>query len=154
LEHDISELSDKKSDLEHRNIALVEANKKLLEDFEVDKAKIQWYSQLKEGLESAGLSANDIPRLVKGARWLQEQGYNFSEILDNFSEYKRLVFALGLLQEEVSKHKELAQSLHDRNTRLKNIAEINSVTLSILEELKSMGLGLKELKGLNDLLVE
>lgn len=154
LERDISKLSAEKSDLEHQNIAVVQAHKKLYEDFEVDKAKIQWYSQLKEGLERAGFSADNIPRLVKGASWLQERGYNFSEILDNFSEHKRLVFALGLLHEEVSKNTEIAQSLHGRITCLKNILETNTVTLSILDELKSKGIGLKELKGLNDFISE
>lgn len=48
----------------------------------------------------------------------------------------------------------LAESLNKKNSYLENTLESYNITLSILDELRSMGMGLKELKRLHDHLSE
>jgi predicted acetyltransferase len=56
---------------------------------------------------------------------------------------------LRAVQEEVSDHQQLAKSLVQDNANLKQMIEMNKMTLSILDELREMGLGLRELKRLD-----
>ncbi|HZD34307.1 MAG TPA: hypothetical protein VE130_03795, partial [Nitrososphaeraceae archaeon] len=61
---------------------------------------------------------------------------------------------LRAVQEEVSDHQQLAKSLVQDNANLKQMIEMNKMTLSILDELREMGLGLRELKRLDSDLKE
>ncbi len=49
---------------------------------------IRWISELREQLEKSGLAVDDIRRLIEGARFFKDHGFNVSEMLVTFSEYK------------------------------------------------------------------
>jgi hypothetical protein len=154
LENDIARLKEEKGAFERECAGLKEVRKKLLADNNCTRKDIEWYSQLQREMEGNGLPVSDISKLIKAVKWVRKQRYNLLEIIGAFSDYQKLLLTIRALQEQVSEYEKIASSLGHDNTSFRHVLEMNRTTVSLIDELRFLGFGFKELKQIRDTVVE
>jgi hypothetical protein len=118
--------------------------------------ELKSYSDLKKELASYGISINDdhIPKFAKVVYGISQKGYDVSKVIEEFSDLestrKDYRFYQESILELVSKYKHLEQEC----TTLEEHVKSYNQKLSLYDELKAMGFGLKELKLLRNTINE
>lgn len=131
-----------------RNLEELAEKKKRLE------SELNWSANFRNELQRDGLNAENLPKLVKAARFFKDSGFSVEEMLLKFSNFKGMENAilgrdrqLEILKKRSRDLEEILQSQDEllAERRLKNRE---------LDELKQMGFGLWDLKVLRNLVTE
>jgi hypothetical protein len=147
LNSQIKILNEEKSNSEHRR-------ESALREELLTAAELNWYSDLKIEFSRYGVPIYDIPKLAKLVRGISQKGYDVDKAIQEFSD-------LESARNDCLFHQALIPILEIKNNGLKSEASIleQSVnaykqTLSLYDELQYMGLGLRELKQLQNTILE
>lgn len=115
---------------------------------------IRWISELREQLEKSGLAVDDIRRLIEGARFFKDHGFNVSEMLVTFSEYKGRENAISGQERQLGILKQKSKEIESENNWKVQLLEERRLKNSELDALKKLGSGLIELRRLHHIILE
>lgn len=154
LEQEIKDLTSVRDDLQVEKSELENSINKLLTDRGLTQRKLDWYAQVKAELERDGFHMDEIPRLRDAVKLVQEKGQDLYEIVSTYASYRALKVEKRSLERQVLSLQEKLRLMETSRTNLQILLDLNSLSVSLLEELKIIGFGYKELKMLNDLIVQ
>jgi hypothetical protein len=119
--------------------------------------QIEDYRALKSRLQKAGIQLDDLEPFVKSLEGARELGYDAQEIVRNLANLKASV-ALDAELEHTISDKKLLLGMLERNAEERSKQELilatNHVVINKLQNLESMGFGLKDLTILSDTVKE
>jgi hypothetical protein len=127
--------------------ALIEGKlKSVLDKSNITHEAIAWYTNSKQELENAHISINDISLFSQCLSILKSQGYDVTKILNKFKEVKNIDELQDFQQTTTNMHRaNLEKLLRDEN-HLHEQINSHRLKISQIEQLESMGFGLKEFK--------
>jgi hypothetical protein len=148
LTEDIQNLEKEKSDAEEK-YALVK------DKIGISSAKLDWYVNIKDGLEKEGIPIDDISFLATTIKKIKKYSdKDIFEILQKIND-------LEGLDKEIESNKRIRDTIKiDIQTILKIDSEYSdflsskTILLDCLDELKKLGFGLPDLKKIRDVLIE
>jgi hypothetical protein len=145
---DIKTLEETKETLELETSVAKDLHDVALQDEKIISAKLRKCWNLLEELEKHGLDIydEDISKFVKLIKNLREYYFNVKEVISEFQDLQSLKLQLEYLPKrlnELVKHKLM---LEQDCAILENRIRVHYQKLSLIDELRSMGLGLNYLK--------
>jgi len=154
LQEDFNLCKSKLHDTEQK-LASVEKELQNLDEkkrgIEVDLA---WKSELRDQLQKNGLAVDDISRLVEGARFFKDEGFNINEMLMTFSNYRGMQNAIAVHGRQLDILKNKTEEIDRANRVQEDLLQERSLKISELDTIKAMGFGLSEMKRLHYLIDE
>lgn len=154
LKKEIAQLRDERQGRIDEKSVLEQNINKIIEDQGITKEKLDWYCQVKAKLAEDGFAVEQISNLTDAVKFVQEAGYNLSEITQTYSKFRTLIFEKTSLERRISELQEAAKSMEQGNTHLRMRMTSYSLTLSIMDELTRNGFDYKNLKRLYNFIVE
>ena len=145
-EKEIEGLQEHIDDLEGQRLATQDLLDITLHDKKMTTAKLKWYSDIKEELAKYGIPADDISQLAKVVNGIQQQGFDANKVLSEFSNVKMLRAECKAYQDNMQRLKEQYDALKRDCSFLQQEVSSHNQSLTVYNELKAIGLGLKELK--------
>jgi regulator of replication initiation timing len=139
LKEDTERLQLEKSDSE--NIL-----KMAMTDYKTTTEQLEWYSELREGLDKYGIPVNDVSHLAKVIDGVTALGYDPVKITNQISNLEVLRIEYKSYQSWIPTAKNELEGLDQTRSALEQLIQSHRQTLSIYNELESFGFGLKELK--------
>jgi hypothetical protein len=125
-------------------------SEKLLEitmaDYNITTQQLKWYSGLKEELAKYGIPVDDISQLAKMIDGLKALGYDPAKITNEISDIRLLRMQYKSYQNWIPIVKNQLEELKQARSVLEQSIQSHNQTLSVYNELDSIGFGLKELK--------
>ena len=146
LEKKVQELKDDSELLQKQNSDREKALDMAKADYNITVEQLEWYSALKEELTKYGIPIDDISHLAKMVEGVRELGYDPVKITNKISNLELLRNEYKNLQSWVSKVKNEIDDLNQTRSVLEHLIQSHNQTLSIYNQLDSIGFGLKELK--------
>jgi DNA repair exonuclease SbcCD ATPase subunit len=110
--------------------------------------------RFKRELRKYGLPVEDTRKFVNAIRWIQGAGYNAVEIIGTYSDIVMMRQARATIEAHLSRAEQKLDALESEISSLQERRNASTQTISELETLKALGLGLKELRYLHSLINE
>ena len=114
-------------------------------DYNTTIQQLEWYSGLREELDKYGIPVNDVSYLAKMIEGVTGLGYDPVKITNEISNLQLVRIQYKIYQNRITAKNEL-DGLTRTHTALEQLIQSHKQTLSIYNELESIGFGLKELK--------
>jgi coenzyme F420-reducing hydrogenase delta subunit len=147
LEEDIKTLKENKEALEMEISAAKDLRDAALENERITTAEIREYSNLKAELRRYGLTIEeDIPKFVQVIHGIKRYEYDVDKVLSDYSDEQIKQIKLGRLSDQVKRLEDTKIKLQSECSFLNEQVDLHRQMLYVYQELKSMGLGLRELK--------
>jgi chromosome segregation ATPase len=147
---DIKTLEETKETLEMETSAAKELHDSALQGEKIITAKLKKCWNLIEKLEKHGLDIyddEDISKFVKLIKNLREEyGFNAKEVISEFQDLQSLKLQLEYLPNRVNELVKRKLMLEQNCVTLENRISVHYQKLSLIDELRSMGLGFNYLK--------
>jgi hypothetical protein len=140
LRAEARELNDKKLEAERQ------LNKKL-HDNAVTAQELTWYSEVKSELQRSGLEVAEVKNFVSAVRWVKDNRVNLVQVIKQFPTYQLLFNEVVVLNDKIAHLERIV-------IETENVIQTNRLKLKEIEDVKSLGYGLKELKLLHQTLKE
>ena len=139
LQQEISASNIQKAIIERRLNSLIDQSN-------ISREAIAWYTNSKQELENAQISINDISLFSQCLSVLKSQDYDVSKILKKFTEVKKIDDLQDFQQTTIDIHRANLEKLYSEENHLHEEINSHRVKISQIQQLESMGLGLKEFK--------
>ena len=139
LQQEISESNIQKAIIERKLNSLIEKSN-------ISHEAIAWYTNSKQELENAKISINDISQFSQCLSTLKSQGYDVSKILKKFTEFQKIDDLQAFQQTTTDINQANLEKLTREENQLHEQINTHRLKLSQIEQLESMGFGLKEFK--------
>ena len=147
LKHDIENLHKEKQEAQQEASYANELYDAALENEKTTVAKLREYSNLKAGLEKHGLSIEeDISKFVRVVYGIKQYGYDVDKVLSDYSDQEFKQLKRDLLINQVKELEDKKTRLLSECSFLESKVNLHSQLLYVYNELKSIGVGLRELK--------
>ena len=118
-----------------------------LENERITNAEIREYSNLKAELRRYVLTIeDDTPKFVQVVHDIKRYEYDVDKVLSDYSDEQIKQIKLGRLSDQVKRLEDTKIKLQSECSFLNEQADLHRQMLYVYQELKSMGLGLRELK--------
>jgi hypothetical protein len=147
LEENITRLGDEelgaKAELHHA-----------LNEKKVSLAELEQFSDLKVELNKLGISVQDVQHFVRTIQGVRQLGYRVDNIVRVVSNWEASSAIQAKLEETIRDLTVNERDLQEEADRLDRRTSIHRQKLSVYEQLRDMGFGLKELKLLFDTITE
>lgn len=154
LEEQISSLESKRHYLQLETSRFENALHESLQEKKRVELDLKWKMDLRTELERNGLDVDDPLMLVKATRFLKDSGVTLNEILATFLNFKGMANAVqGQAYQLENLRKEFSDLEEMKRIEDEQLAE-RKLKNRELDELKSMGFGLWELKTLRNMINE
>ncbi len=118
----------------------------MIDQSNISREAIAWYTNSKQELENAQISINDISLFCQCLSVLKSQDYDVSKILNKFTEVKKIDDLQDFQQTTIDIHRANLEKLYSEENHLHEEINSHRVKISQIQQLESMGLGLKEFK--------
>ncbi|MGI0042604.1 MAG: discoidin domain-containing protein [Nitrososphaeraceae archaeon] len=139
---------------ELKQSSIMQETAAMLNKNRVTAEKLDWYLDLKTELLAAGHSENDFELVLKAISLIKENGYDLLAIAAQFSEHEQLKSSVRRLQVQNSISESKGRQLEEKATNIEQAIESKSQLLWHMVELETMGLGLKQIKRLYNVIKE
>ena len=147
LEEDIEKLQKEKKQSQEEASYAKELRDAAIEDEKITTAELREYSNLKAELRRHGLTIEeDIPKFVQVVHGIRRYENDVDEILSDYSDEQIKQIKRGRLIDELKILEDTKMGLQSGCSFLKEQVDLHKQMLYEYQELKSMGLGLRELK--------
>jgi hypothetical protein len=147
LKQDIEKLHKEKQEAQQEASYANELCDAALENEKTTVAKLREYSNLKAGLEKHGLSIEeDISKFVRVVYGIKQYGYDVDKVLSDYSDQEFKQLKRDLLINQVKELEDKKTRLLSECSFLESKVNLHSQLLYVYNELKSIGVGLRELK--------
>ena len=151
LEKDQLEKEVQKLKVDKEQLQLEKSNSQSLlemakEHYNTTIQQLRWYSGLKEELAKYGIPVDDISHLAKVVDGARALGYDPVKIMNESSNLRLVSSQYIFYQNRLTVVKYELDSLTRARIGLEQLIQSHNQTLSIYNELDSIGFGLKELK--------
>ena len=154
LQEDFNLCKSKLQDTEQKLASVEKELQNLLEKKRGIEVDLAWKSELRDQLQKNGLAVDDISRLVEGARFFKDEGFNINEMLMTFSTYRGMQNAVAVHGRQLDTLKNRAEEIERANRVQEDLLQERSLKKSELDIIKGMGFGLSEMKRLHYLIDE
>lgn len=131
--------------LEVKRSSAMQQTAEMLKKHDMTAEKLDWYLEMKTELLVSGHSENDFELVMKAINFLKDKGFNFLAIADEFSEHERLKSSVRRLQVQESILERNARQLEEKAKISEQIIESKSQMQWVMVKLEAMGLRLKQL---------
>jgi hypothetical protein len=148
LKEEIQSLKNEKEVSEEEASLAHELRDAALENEKTTVTELREYSNFKAELKKYGLSfVDDTPKFVRVMYGIKQQNeYDVGKILSEYSDLKFKQVNRDMLSRRVRELEDKKMTLEGECSFYKSQVDQHSQRLSVYDELKSMGLGLRELK--------
>jgi hypothetical protein len=140
LRTDVMNLNSKKTEAETQL-------KKRLDENQITEKHLNWYVDVKSELKGSGMEVADVKEFVSAVKWVKENKVNLVQVIKQFPSSQILFRQVTILQDKIGQ-------LERMETEMENAIKGKRLKLSEIENLKTLGFGLKELKLLHQTLGE
>ena len=140
LRTDVMNLNSKKTEAETQL-------KKRLDENQITEKHLNWYVDVKSELKGSGMEVADVKEFVSAVKWVKENKVNLVQVIKQFPSSQILFRQVINLQDRIGQ-------LERVETEMENAINGKRLKLSEIENLKTLGFGLKELKLLHRTLGE
>jgi hypothetical protein len=123
-------------------------------DYNTTTQQLEWYSALKEELAKYGIPVDDISHLARVVDGVRALGYDPVKITNEISNLEAVRSQYKSYQSWIPIVKNQLEGLDQTRSVLEHLIQSYNQTLSIYNELDSLGFGLKELKLLHQTILE
>jgi hypothetical protein len=123
-------------------------------DYNTTTQQLEWYSALKEELAKYGIPVDDISHLARVVDGVRALGYEPVKITNEISNLEAVRSQYKSYQSWIPIVKNQLEGLDQTRSVLEHLIQSYNQTLSIYNELDSLGFGLKELKLLHQTILE
>jgi hypothetical protein len=123
-------------------------------DYNTTTQQLEWYSALKEELAKYGIPVDDISHLARVVDGVRALGYEPVKIRNEISNLEAVRSQYKSYQSWIPIVKNQLEGLDQTRSVLEHLIQSYNQTLSIYNELDSLGFGLKELKLLHQTILE
>jgi hypothetical protein len=123
-------------------------------DYNTTTQQLEWYSALKEELAKYGIPVDDISHLARVVDGVRALGYEPVKITNEISNLEAVRSQYKSYQSWIPNVKNQLEGLDQTRSVLEHLIQSYNQTLSIYNELDSLGFGLKELKLLHQTILE
>lgn len=154
LINSVEDLKEKIKCLHAERSAAEELTSTALENHHMTLADLKWYSDTKEQLKKYGIPVDDLSKFTKAVKWLSDAGYDVNEMVNTFSGFRAMRCVthnrftyLNTLEKNIS-------TLEEKNASLEKSIASHTQTISKLDELARLGIGLKELSTIHSIITE
>lgn len=120
----------------------------------ISREAITWYKNIKNRLENAGISIDNIPTFIHCLNIMEREGYDINKILSKFAEYEKIDDLQDFHQTTMDINKSKLEALLKEVNALQEQKNLSQLKLSEIQQLKNMGIGIKELKTLYNKITE
>ena len=118
----------------------------MIDQSNISREAIAWYTNSKQELENAKISIDDISLFSQCLSILKSQGYDVSKILRKFAEVKNIGDLQDFHQTTTDIHRSNLEKLLREENHLHEQIDTHRVKISQIKQLESIGFGLKEFK--------
>ena len=147
LKKDIQNLQKQKKKSEEEASDANDLRDAAFETEKVTYAELREYSKFKTELGKYGLSVvDDTKKFVQVIYGIKQHGYDVDEVLSEYSDLGFMQVKRDILSRQVRELENTKTTLQGECSFFKSQVDRHSQRLSVYDELKSMGLGLRELK--------
>ena len=147
LKDEIKTLNEEKLDSEHRRAsALYEQN--------MTAGELKSYSDLKEELGQYGIPIDDVPKFAKAVLGISQKGYDVGKVTEEFSELESTRSKYWDYKASIPDLKIKYDGLNQEYSKLEQSVNSCNQKLTLNNELRAMGFGIKELKLLRNTIKE
>jgi len=140
LRTDLMNLNSKKTEAETQL-------KKRLDENQITEKHLNWYVEVKSELKESGLEVANVKEFVSAVKWVKENRVNLVQVIKQFPSSQILFRQVTILQDKIGQ-------LERVETEMENAINGRRLKLSEIENIKTLGFGLKELKSLHQTLGE
>ena len=155
LEQDIQNLRKEKKQSQEEASCAKELRDAAIEDERITVSELRKYSNLKEELGRYGLTIEeDIPKFVQVVRGIKRYEHDVNKVLSDYSDQEFKQIKRDLLSDQVKILKDTIVRLQSEYCFLKSQVDLHRQMLYVYQEIKSMGLGLRELKIIHNTIKE
>lgn len=154
LEEQIEQLRNEKEILDKEKTESEFLRDKALQDQEITNSELKWYSKLKEELLKYGIPIEDILQFSKIVDGIRQYGYDVGKVVNAFSDVELLIASRDHLQESVQSLGTKVNDLNKQCYSLELRASFDSQAIKAFENLQVLGVGLKELSVLKNIIME
>lgn len=95
-----------------------------------------------------------LAKVTKAAKWLSEAGYDPTEVVSTYSDYHTLKYATRSLQQNLDMLENDISGLEEMKASLERSIARHNQTISQVEELARVGIGMKELQTIRFIITE
>jgi hypothetical protein len=154
LEEETKRLDSRLQEL-HTATSFSERNlEELAEKKESLESDFNWSANLRNELEKEGLNTENLPKLVKAARFFKDSGFSVEEMLLKFSNFKGIENAILGQDQQLEILKKRSRDLEEILQSQDELVAERRLKNRELDELKQLGFGLWDLKILRNLVTE
>jgi hypothetical protein len=146
LEKEVKKLKAQKEILNLEKSYSESVRDQALQDQRMTAADLKWYSDLRAELRKYGIPVDDIPKFAKAVNGMREYGCDVGKVISEFSESQSLETRRKMLQDSVRMLQSELNYLSQQCSLAQNTLNSHRSTISALEDLETMGFGVKELK--------
>jgi hypothetical protein len=146
LEKKIQDLYVETSMLQRQKSDCERLSNAAMEDYKTTIQQLRWYSGLKEELAKYGIPVDDVSYLAKVVDSARALGYDPVKIMNEISNLRLVSSQYIFYQNRLTAVKYELDGLTRARIVLEELNQSHNQTLSIYNELDSIGFGLKELK--------
>ena len=141
IQQKISMSNIQKTILEKKLNSLADSNN-------ISRDAIIWYKNIKNVFENAGISIDNVSTFIHCLNLMTREGYDINKILRKFAEYENVDDLQHFHQETIDIHQTKLEELLKQVKSLQEEVNLSQLKLSKIQQLKQMGIGIKELKTL------
>jgi hypothetical protein len=147
LESQIQQIRSEVRGLNNKKFEAELQLQEMLRNNAITAQHLDWYSEVKAELQRCGLEVAEVKRFVSAVRWMKENQVNLVQVIKQFPSYQNLFHGIVLMKNKIA-------DLERIQTESENAIQTNRLKISEIENLKSLGFGLKELRLLHQTLKE
>ena len=147
IQQEISISYTQKTILETKLNSLADSNK-------ISREAITWYKNIKNRFENAGISIDNVSTFIHCLNIMEREGYDITKILRKFAEYEKIDNLQDFHQTTMDINKGKLEALLKEVNALQEQKNLSQLKLSEIQQLKNMGIGIKELKTLYNKITE
>src|SRR5918995_487807 len=147
IHQEISTSNIQKTNLEQKLNSLADSNK-------ISREAITWYKNIKNAFSNAGISIDNVSTFIHCLNIMEREGYDINKILWKFAKYETIDDLQDFHQTTMDINKNKLEALLKEVNVLQEQKNLSQLKLSEIQQLKNMGIGIKELKTLYNKITE
>jgi hypothetical protein len=147
IQQEISNSNIQKTILEKKLNSLADSNN-------ISRDAFTWYKNIKNRFENAGISIDNVPTFIHCLNIMEREGYDIDKILRKFAEYENIDDLQDFHQTTMDINKSKLEALVKEVNALQEQKNLSQLKLSEIQQLKNMGISIKELKTLYNKITE
>jgi hypothetical protein len=120
----------------------------------ISREAVTWYKNIKNAFSNAGISIDNVSTFIHCLNLMKREGYDINKILMKFAEYENVDDLQDFHQTTMDINKSKLEALLKEVNTLQEQKNLSQLKLSEIQQLKNMGIGIKELKTLYDKITE